>query len=62
MYYNLDLSNELGLVGGTIWHSIGGARNAPSGQRMSQAFSRVKARVPILGGSFAVWGVLFFRM
>lgn len=48
-----------GLVGGTIWHSIGGARNAPPGQRMSQAFSRVKARVPILGGSFAVWGVLF---
>lgn len=42
----------IGLVGGTIWHSIGGARNAPSGQRMSQAFSRVKARVPILGGTF----------
>lgn len=48
-----------GLVGGTIWHSIGGARNAPSGQSISQAISRVKARVPILGGGFAVWGVLF---
>lgn len=48
-----------GLVGGTIWHTVGGARNAPKGQRIVQALSRARARVPILGGSFAIWGVLF---
>jgi mitochondrial import inner membrane translocase subunit TIM17 len=37
-------------VGGSIWHTIGGARNAPSGQRIAQAISRAKARVPIVGG------------
>jgi len=47
------------MVGGTVWHMVGGARNAPSGQMFSQAISRTKARVPILGGSFAVWGMLF---
>jgi len=49
----------IGLVGGTIWHSIGGFRNAPKGKGFSQAISRVKARAPILGGSFAIWGTFF---
>jgi len=48
-----------GMAGGTVWHLVGGARNAPRGQMFSQAISRTKARVPILGGSFAVWGMLF---
>lgn len=48
-----------GVAGGTIWHSIGGARNAAKGHMMAQALSRVKTRVPILGGSFAIWGTLF---
>lgn len=48
-----------GIVGGGIWHGFGGLRNAPRGQRFSQAISRVKSRAPILGGSFAVWGTFF---
>ena len=48
-----------GLVGGGIWHSVGGFRNAPQGKGFTQAFSRVKARAPILGGSFAIWGTFF---
>ena len=48
-----------GVVGGGIYHAIGGMRNAPRGHMISQAVSRVKARVPILGGSFAIWGTLF---
>mmetsp|Transcript_23274 Transcript_23274/g.31862 ORF Transcript_23274/g.31862 Transcript_23274/m.31862 type:complete len:235 (-) Transcript_23274:101-805(-) len=48
-----------GLIGGTIWHGVGGARNAPRGQMLEQSFSRIKARSPMLGGSFAVWGTLF---
>ena len=49
----------LGLFGGTIWHLVGGIRNAPKGHRIEQAVSRVSVRVPILGGSFAIWGTLF---
>jgi len=48
-----------GAVGGLVWHGIGGARNAASGYRIAGAISRVKTRVPILGGSFAIWGTLF---
>lgn len=48
-----------GLGGGTIWHTFGGLRNAPKGHRLEQTVARVKARVPILGGSFAIWGTLF---
>lgn len=48
-----------GLVGGSVWHTVGGLRNAPKGQMVRQAASRVRARVPMLGGSFAVWGTLF---
>jgi mitochondrial import inner membrane translocase subunit TIM17 len=48
-----------GMGGGTIFHFVGGARNAPSGLRINQAIARVKARTPILGGSFAIWGLLF---
>ena len=48
-----------GAFGGGVWHSVGGARNAPSGQRFAQAIGRVKARTPILAGSFAIWGLCF---
>ena len=48
-----------GMAGGTVWHGIGGARNAASGHRLAGSISRVKSRVPILGGSFAIWGTLF---
>ena len=48
-----------GLIGGTVWNTFGGFRNAPRGQGFRQAVARVKARAPITGGSFAIWGVLF---
>lgn len=46
-------------MGGGIWHFVGGFRNAPKGKGFGQAVSRVKARAPILGGSFAIWGTFF---
>lgn len=49
----------MGAIGGTIWHSIKGARSSPSGARLRGAVDAVKLRVPVLGGSFAVWGGLF---
>ena len=48
-----------GMVGGLVWHSVGGARNAPRGEVMQQMAYRVKTRVPIVAGSFAVWGLCF---
>lgn len=49
----------MGAIGGTIWHSIKGARSSPAGARFRGAVDAVKLRVPVLGGSFAVWGGLF---
>lgn len=46
-------------VGGTIFHSFKGARNAPRGERFVGAIEAVKANARRLGGSFAVWGGLF---
>jgi mitochondrial import inner membrane translocase subunit TIM17 len=49
----------MGNIGGGIWHSIKGARMAPSGARLAGSLSAVQARAPVLGGQFAVWGGLF---
>ena len=49
----------MGAMGGALWHSFKGYRNSPRGERWSGAVSAVKARAPILGGSFAVWSGLF---
>ena len=48
-----------GMATGSIWHFFGGYRNAPKGHKIEQAISRVKVRVPVLAGGFAVWGVCF---
>lgn len=49
----------MGAVGGFVWHFIKGARNSPSGDRMSGAMYSARNRAPILGGNFAVWGGTF---
>jgi import inner membrane translocase subunit TIM17 len=49
----------MGVIGGGIWHSVKGAKNAPRGERLYGSISAIKARAPILGGNFAVWGGLF---
>ncbi|PWN18282.1 putative TIM17-mitochondrial inner membrane import translocase subunit [Microstroma glucosiphilum] len=49
----------MGLTGGTIWHGIKGARNAPRGARLPSSIAAIKARAPVLGGNFGVWGGLF---
>lgn len=50
---------SMGAVGGTIWHGIKGARNAPKGSRLPSSIAAIKARAPVLGGNFGVWGGLF---
>ncbi|OLL21648.1 Mitochondrial import inner membrane translocase subunit tim17 [Neolecta irregularis DAH-3] len=50
---------SMGAIGGAIWHSIKGFRNSPMGERRIGAIMAVKARAPVLGGNFGVWGGLF---
>ncbi|KAI6119229.1 mitochondrial import inner membrane translocase subunit Tim17/22 [Pisolithus croceorrhizus] len=49
----------MGTVGGSIWHGIKGARNSPRGERLVGAISTIKARAPVTGGNFGVWGGMF---
>ncbi len=49
----------MGSVGGGLFHLIRGFRNSPRGERMLGMRMAVKARAPVLGGNFAVWGGLF---
>jgi mitochondrial import inner membrane translocase subunit TIM17 len=65
----------MGAIGGAIWHGIKGARNSPKvcflsnvvrheltleqGERLVGAVSVIKARAPVSGGNFGVWGGMF---
>lgn len=51
----------MGAIGGGVFQSIKGFRNAPSGfnRRLAGSWSTVRARAPVIGGNFAVWGGLF---
>ncbi|KAG6885923.1 hypothetical protein C0993_007941 [Termitomyces sp. T159_Od127] len=50
---------SMGAVGGGIWYGIKGARNSPRGERFVGAISSIKARAPVTGGNFGVWGGMF---
>ncbi|CAI8041259.1 Mitochondrial import inner membrane translocase subunit Tim17-A [Geodia barretti] len=49
----------MGCIGGGIFSFWKGYRNSPMGSRVSGSLSAVKARAPVLGGNFAVWGGLY---
>lgn len=51
----------MGTIGGSVFQSIKGFRNAPSGfnKRLAGSWVAIKTRGPVIGGSFAVWGGLF---
>ena len=49
----------MGVIGGCVWHGIKGFRNSPHGERGYGALSAIKARAPVVGGNFGVWGGLF---
>ncbi|CDK27683.1 unnamed protein product [Kuraishia capsulata CBS 1993] len=46
------------VIGGCVWHGIKGFRNSPIGERGSGAVLAIKARAPVVGGNFGVWGGL----
>jgi len=49
----------MGAVGGGVFYGFGGWRNSPKGERLLGMTTAIKARAPVLGGNFAVWGLLF---
>lgn len=51
----------MGTIGGSVFQSIKGFRNAPTGfsKRLNGSLLAIKTRAPMIGGSFAVWGGLF---
>ncbi|KAJ1668396.1 translocase of the inner membrane [Coemansia sp. RSA 1813] len=49
----------MGAIGGGTWHFIKGARNSPLGERFRGGVTAMRARGPIIGGNFAVWGSMF---
>lgn len=49
----------MGAIGGTVWHGIKGLRNSPYGERRLGAITAIKARAPVTGGNFGVWGGMF---
>jgi hypothetical protein len=48
----------MGAIGGAVWHGVKGFRNSPYGERRIGALTAIKARAPVLGGNFGVWGGL----
>ncbi|KAK2586681.1 hypothetical protein KPH14_011723 [Odynerus spinipes] len=51
----------MGAIGGAVFQSIKGFRNAPSGfnRRLVGSFMAIKQRAPIIAGNFAIWGGVF---
>ncbi|KAJ8673607.1 hypothetical protein QAD02_004869 [Eretmocerus hayati] len=51
----------MGAIGGGIFQSIKGFRNAPSGlnKRLFGSLMAIKQRSPIIAGNFAIWGGMF---
>ncbi|XP_015590068.1 mitochondrial import inner membrane translocase subunit Tim17-A [Cephus cinctus] len=51
----------MGSIGGSLFQSFIGFRNAPSGikKRILGGLNLVKKRVPLVAGNFAIWGGLF---
>ena len=53
------VANTTQAIGGSLWHGVKGFRNSPYGERRIGALTAIKARAPVLGGNFGVWGGLF---
>ncbi|OMH83217.1 Mitochondrial import inner membrane translocase subunit tim17 [Zancudomyces culisetae] len=49
----------MGAIGGGVWNFIKGGRNSPQGERFRGAMAAMRARGPVLGGNFGIWGGMF---
>uniref|UniRef100_A0A1I8ARK2 Mitochondrial import inner membrane translocase subunit TIM17 n=1 Tax=Steinernema glaseri TaxID=37863 RepID=A0A1I8ARK2_9BILA len=49
----------MGLIGGSIFHSFTGMKQAPRGHKISGLLENVRVRSPLTGVQFAAWGGMF---
>lgn len=49
----------MGCIGGGLFSFWKGYRNSPPGNKLIGSLTAVKARAPVLGGNFAVWGGMY---
>lgn len=49
----------MGLVGGSIFNSVKGFRNAAANQKMKSMLREIRTRSPLTGVQFAAWGGMF---
>ncbi|XP_017067059.2 mitochondrial import inner membrane translocase subunit Tim17-B [Drosophila eugracilis] len=51
----------MGSIGGGVFQGLKGFRNAPQGigRRIAGSVAAMKARSPVIAGSFAAWGAVF---
>lgn len=51
----------MGSIGGAVFQSIKGFRNAPAGmqRRLVGSLTAIQQRSPVIAGNFAVWGGVF---
>lgn len=49
----------LGTIGGSVFHSIQGFRNAGKGTKLRGALTKVVTNSPRTAGSFSMWGLMF---
>lgn len=42
----------MGAIGGGIWHGVKGYKNSPPGMRVRSSVAAIKARAPVLGGTW----------
>jgi len=59
IFDDLGSAFGMGLVGGSIFHSVSAYRNAAANQKMRNIFREVRLRSPVTGGQFAAWGGMF---
>ncbi|RFU27634.1 hypothetical protein B7463_g8713, partial [Scytalidium lignicola] len=57
--FDTDCYLGMGAIGGAVWHGIKGFRNSPHNERLIGSMVAIKARAPVLGGNFGVWGGVF---
>lgn len=49
----------MGIIGGSLFNSFKGYRNAAVNQKMRTMFREVRVRSPLMGVQFAAWGGMF---
>ncbi|CAD5228271.1 unnamed protein product [Bursaphelenchus xylophilus] len=50
---------SMGLVGGSIFHSISAYRHAAKNQKLSSMLREIRLKSPVTGGQFGAWGGMF---